>query len=223
AVRVGRPVGGGADRRRRLVEVDRHADARFVAGVVHGGAGRHLARRLDRYGLRVGATGNAGGGVAAGEGHLHVVVQPAGRVGELVQRVADGRGRLVHLDPRRVVNLFVAGLVDAPVDEVVHAIRRDRHARAGDRRMTVQAEVGGGDAGQVVGRGERHGHRCAAPAAGNPGGGRDRGRAVDVDAGDGGAGAVPRHVGNRGGSRKVGTAGGDRAVGGAGRDSRKVG
>src|SRR5207237_613332 len=71
AVRVRRAVGRSADRRRRLVEVDRHADARFVAGVVHGGAGRHLARRLDRYGLRVGATGNAEGGVAAGARHVH--------------------------------------------------------------------------------------------------------------------------------------------------------
>src|SRR5262249_24201913 len=123
----------------------------------------------------------------------------------------------------------VAGVIDAPVGDRVRAVGGE-HERAGVRLRgaAVHRVVGGGHAGQalLVVRRQGDGHRAGVPAAGvlHRAGGRRRrdGRGpVDLDAVDGGGGAVAGPVRHAGRGGQVVALAGDGRVGRGGGDARQ--
>src|SRR5205814_140547 len=137
--RAGRPVGGGGDRRRGLVDADEGGVDGLVAGRVEPGPDDRLGGALGRERLRGGAGGDAGWlpvgrrRVDAGEGDCHGGRVPASRVRVRIERVGDDRGGQVDPELERPGWLDVVGLVDAPVLERVDALALGRDRPAGPR------------------------------------------------------------------------------------------
>ena len=193
-------VGGGGGGRRLGVDVDVAGVGVFdVPGDVGRPIGDHVARvAADRYGrarvlrarpavdgvVRGGQAGVAGVGRREGEARGRGVPPRRRRAGQ-AGRDRDGLDE-VDVHEAVVGRLDVAGVIDRPVGDRMAAGRRDGEGgRVGLRRAAVDGVVGGGDAGERVGRpqGDRLApvgptRRGAGREAGRRGGGR---REVDVD------------------------------------------